>query len=235
MITIIHGDNTATSRKFFIDKKGTSALPILGGEKLTLIDIKQQAATGGLFERAEPIFVEGFISNSKSGKNLDEISDYFKKHSKNIDVYFWEKKELTKKQTSLFGVNVIVETFKIPKNTFGFLDSIRPENGKRNVELFHEALTGSSEELLFFMLIRQFRLLLVLQSEIPLRGTTDQIDEVKRLAPWQKSKFTSQAKLFSSEKLTKIYKKLNDIDLAQKTGGLTMPLKQTIDIFLLDI
>ncbi len=227
MITIIHGDDTSASRKFFTDKKGKDALPILG-EKLTILDIKQQGSSGGLFEAPVALFVEGFIANSKPGKNLDEITSYLKQNSKDVDVYFWEKKELTKKQTSLFGTNVAVETFKIPQKTFGFLDNITPGNGKRNVELFHDALVGSSEELLFFMLIRQFRLLLAVSSNSP-------IDEVNRLAPWQKSKLLSQAKSFSPEQLKNIYRKLNDIDFAQKTGGLTMPLKETIDILLLEI
>lgn len=227
MITIIHGDDTSASRKFFMDKKGKFAAPIIG-EKLTILDIKQQGASGGLFEKPEALFVEGFITNSKPGKNLDEIASYLKKNSKEIDIYFWERKELTKKQISQFGTAIIIETFKIPQRTFGFLDSLRQGNGKRNVELFHDALAGSSEELLFFMLIRQFRLLLAVSSQ-------SNIDEAKRLAPWQKSKLASQAKSFSAEQLKKVYKNLNDIDLAQKTGGLTMPLRQTIDIFLLDI
>ncbi len=228
MIYIIHGDDISASRKFFIDKKKSLTLPVMDGEKLTLLDIKQQGATGGLFEKAEPLFVEGFLTNAKPGKNLDEISKYLKANSKTVDVYFWERKELTKKQCSILGAGVVIETFKIPKNTFGFLDSIAPGNGKRNVELFHSAIAGSSDELLFFMLIRQFRLLLAVST-----GST--IDETKRLAPWQKSKLLSQAKNFSKEKLVEIYKKLCKIDLAQKTGGLTMPLRQTVDFFLLEL
>ncbi|MBI4097951.1 MAG: hypothetical protein HY426_02825, partial [Candidatus Levybacteria bacterium] len=160
--------------------------------------------------------------------NLDEVSQFLKKNAKDIEIYFWEKKELTKKQLSQFGTEVVVKTFKIPKITFGFLDGLMPGSGKRNVELFHVALNGSSEELLFFMLIRQFRLLLAVSSDAP-------IDEAKRLAPWQKSKLLSQAKLFTPKHLKKVYKNLHVIDLAQKTGGLTMPLRQTIDFFLLDI
>lgn len=227
MITIIHGDDITASRKFFTDKKGASSSPIIDGEKLTLLDIKQQGATGGLFEKAEPLFVENFLTNAKPGKVLDEISSCLKSNSKDIDIFLWEKKELTKKQLSLLG-NATVETFKIPQNTFGFLDGIKPAQGKRNVELFHNALVTVSEDLLFFMIIRQFRLLLGVSSSAS-------IDEVKRLAPWQKSKLISQAKLFSPLQLKIIYKRLHEIDLAQKTGELTMPLTQTVDFFLLDI
>jgi len=227
MITIIHGDDIASSRKFFTDKKGKTSLPVLDGEKLTLLELRQLSGGGGLFNKAEALFVEGFLVNSKPGKNLDEISTFLKKN-KDFDIYFWEKKELTKKQLSQFGQGAVVETFKIPKNTFGFLDGLKPGNGKRNVELFHSALEGTSSELLFFMLIRQFRLLLAV-------STGSQIDEVKRLAPWQKSKLFSQAKQFSPDQLKKTYKSLYKIDLGQKTGGLTMPLTQTIDFLLLGL
>lgn len=228
MITIIHGDDNAASRKSFMDKRANTSVPVLDGEKLTLVDIKQQGSSGGLFEKAQALFVEDFLANSKPGKSFDEIVGYLKENSKDVDIYFWEKKELTKKQISAFGTGVIVETFKIPQRTFGFLDSLTPNNGKRNVELFHSALEASSEELLFFMLIRQFRLLLGVSSN-------STIDEVKRLASWQKGKLASQAKQFTPNQLKKIYKSLYDIDLGQKTGGLTMPLTQTIDTFLLDI
>lgn len=227
MITIIHGDDIASSRKFFMDKKGKSVLPVIKGEDLILLDIKQKIGAG-LFEKTEPIFVEGFLGSSKPGKRLDEISEYLRKSSKDIDIYFWEKKELTKKQALQFGASAAVVTFKIPKNTFGFLDGIRPGNGKRNIELFHSALTGSSDDLLFFMLVRQFRLLLAVSAGA-------QIDEVKRLAPWQKSKLASQAKQFTSDQLRATYKRLYEIDLGQKTGGLPMPLTQTIDFLLLGL
>ncbi len=228
MITIIHGDDNAKSRKFFIDKKGKSSIPVMNGEKISLVDIKQLNSTGGLFEKPEPIFIENLISSSKAGKRLDEISDYLKINSKELEIYLWERKELTKKQTGIFGASVILETFKIPKNTFGFLDSLTPGNGKRNIELFHNALLGSSDELLFFMLVRQFRLLLAVSSN-------SDIDEMKRLVLWQKTKLLSQAKLFSKDKLLKIYNELYKIDYAQKTGGLLLPLSETIDFFLLGL
>lgn len=226
MITIISGDDINLSRKFFLEKKGNSTQPTLNGETVTLLDIKQIGTTGGLFEKSEPIFIEGLISNSRPSKRLDEIADYFK-NTKDVDAYLWESKELAKKQTSAFG-NPILETFKIPQNTFGFLDGIKPNSGKRNVELFHSALDASNEDLLFFMIIRQFRLLLAVSSN-------SQIDEAKRLAPWQKSKLLSQAKLYSQDSLLKIYEKLFQMDLDQKTGGLTMPLKESIDFFLLGL
>ena len=61
------------------------------------------------------------------------------------------------------------------------------------------------------------------------------IEEVKRLAPWQKSKLMNQASMFEMKKLKEIYKKLYKIDKAQKTGATNLSLTQNIDIFLLEI
>ena len=85
-------------------------------------------------------------------------------------------------------------------------------------------------ELIFYMIVRQFRLLLSLTSE----GSKN-IDEAKRLAPWQSSKLKSQSKLFGKDRLIEIYKKLYKIDYETKFGLTSLPLNSTIDIFLIDL
>ena len=88
----------------------------------------------------------------------------------------------------------------------------------------------SDADMVFFMLIRQFRLFLALREK-----STVHIDEVKRLAPWQMGKLQKQALLFSPEKLVFLYSQLADIDANHKIGKLSLPLDSTIDIFLLEI
>lgn len=230
MLTIIHGDDIAASRKYFFDQKKDSKIPVFDGEKVNLLEIKQYVESGGLFGKENGLFIENFIVETKPGKTFDEIVSYFKTASKNTDIYLWERKELTKKQLSEFG-NAVAKIFKIPQTTFAFLDSIRPQNGQRNIVLFQNTLKTSEPEAILFMLIRQFRLLLALSDF----NSREQIDEIKRLAPWQVSKLQNQARLFPQDLLMETYKKLYEIDLAQKTGGLTMPLSSAIDFFLLDL
>jgi hypothetical protein len=230
MLTIIHGDDIAASRKYFFEQKKDAKIPVFDGGKLSLLEVKQYVQSGGLFGKENGLFIENFIIEIKPGKTFDEIVDYLKTASKETDIYLWERKELTKKQLSEFG-NAIAKLFKIPQTTFAFLDSIKPGSGQKNVMLFQNTLKTSEPEAIMFMLIRQFRLLLALSDA----NSKEQIDEVKRLATWQIGKLQSQAKSFSQESLINIYKKLYEIDLAQKTGGLTMPLTAAIDFFLLDI
>ncbi len=84
--------------------------------------------------------------------------------------------------------------------------------------------------MVFFMMIRQIRMLLGL-----IEPTADAIDEVKRMAPWQKSKLQQQADRFEIAELKSLYSKLFEIEKAMKTGNLSMTLPETIDFLLLDI
>lgn len=88
-------------------------------------------------------------------------------------------------------------------------------------------MSQTPEELIFFMLIRQFRLLLAVSEE-----GIDSIDEMKRIAPWQKSKLNSQARSFGKESLLDIYNKLYKIDSETKSGKSALTLTQAIDFFL---
>ncbi|MCL5970676.1 MAG: hypothetical protein M1450_04215 [Patescibacteria group bacterium] len=228
MITIVHGDDTAASRKYFNDLK-TSDSVLFDGDKVTLTDIVQILEGGGLFSDNKKVFIDDFFSKRKAGKEFDDIISCIKNNSKENDIFFWEGKEISKKIISSF-VNANTKLFKLPQQLFAFLDGIKPENPK-NITLFHEALKTSDTEMIFFMLIRQFRLLLAISDS----GASGQIDEVKRLAPWQITKLKKQSILFTKEQLINIYKKLYEIDLGQKTGTLHKTLEQAIDILLLEI
>lgn len=231
MITIIHGDDTVTSRKFFLEIRQKIDNPFtFEGERLNLSDLVQIFEGAALFAEHKEIFIEDFFSKRKSAKEVDEIVNLVQKNLKVAQVYFWEGKELSKIQLSLFK-NSIIKTFKHPQALFLFLDAIKPNNGRNLIALFHKALENSEKEIIFYMLIRQFRILLALSDP----STDEQIDEIRRLVPWQKSKMQKQAGLFSLERLKERYKKLHEIDLAQKTGTLNLSLEQSIDMFLISL
>jgi len=118
------------------------------------------------------------------------------------------------------------------------------------ISLFHQTIETTEIEMVFFMLIRQIRLLLALsqtrhsgEEERRLqnpdsgraRMTENEIDELKKMAPWQKSKLEKQASLFPQEQLIVFYQKLFTIEVGQKTGTLTAPLVSTIDFLLLEV
>jgi DNA polymerase III delta subunit len=230
MITILHGDDIASSRNYYITERQKSKnTVILDGDKLTISDLMQSLEGGSLFNEEKDIFIENFFSGKKANANFKELVIYLDKHTNEANICFWENSELSKTELATFK-KATIKLFKIPKNLFGFLDNIKPGNID-SVKQFHELLSLTPEELIFFMLVRQFRILLAI-SDI---DTKNPIDELKRLAPWQMGKLKNQARLFGMEKLTTIYTRLYEIDSAYKQGKLPATLTLTIDFLLVDL
>lgn len=230
MLTIVHGDDTSSSRNFYIAERQKAQHPlVISGEILNLSDLMQSLEGGSLFNDEKEIFIENFFSAKKANPNFKAIASYIDDNSSKANVLLWESSELSKTELATFKKSV-AKLFKIPQNLFGFLDNIKPGN-LNSVRQFHELLSQTAEELIFFMLIRQFRLLLAVSDQ----KAKNSIDEVKRLAPWQMSKFKSQAALFGVEKLRAIYKRLGEIDADTKSGKSATNLTQTIDFFLSDL
>lgn len=224
MITIIHGEDVGASRKYFLDLAKNKK--IFDGETLVLSDLVQTFEGQGMFDDASEIFAQNFLSRKATGSAFEEIIAYLNKHPE-FSITFWEPKATARTKLSLLKKSEIKE-FKFPQYLFTFLDNIRPNNTQQVLTLFHQNLETSEPEMLLFMLERQFRLLLGISS-------SSGIDEVKRLAPWQRGKLEKQASLLGPGKLIQLYKKLFEIDLAQKTGGLSASLSQSIDFFLMEI
>ena len=234
MITIIHGDDISASRKYFQDLKAKQKnIVSFDGGKITITDLVQNIEGSSLFGDTKSIFIEElFAKLKKSEKSTKEMLNFIAQNSKDSNFVLWESKEILKRDLSLFK-NPTVHIFKLPKNIFLFLDNLRPGNYKSLLNLFRQALeVGIKEEIILFMMQRQIRLLLALCHPERSEGS---IDEISRLAPWQLGKLERQAKLFDFPKLKKIYKKLYEIELAQKTGASSLSLSQNIDILLLEM
>lgn len=228
MLYIFHGDDTALSRKQFIDLLHTKEGKLFAGKDVKKEQLLQVFEGGSLFGDEKQVFIEDLLTQRKLSKDAEAVLDYISTIEVG-DVYLWEGKELTKKQLGLLP-KATVKMFKIPQALFQFLDALRPNNTKQMITLFHTVCQQTEVELVFFMLVRQTRILLAVssQAEIP-------IDELKRLSPWQKSKLQKQAAMLGTQRLLAFHKKLYAIDYAQKTSSLSIPLKETIDILLVEI
>lgn len=229
MITILHGDDIVSSRNYLVSLREKAQNPLdFRGDKLTLSDLVQAIKGFGLFSNEKDIFIENFLIQKKSNPQFKEIVEFVAKNSKDSNIVFWENKEISKSIALTFK-DATVKLYKLPQNLFSFLDNIK-HNNKENVKFFHNTISQMSEELVFYMIVRQFRLMLAL-----LLNQKDPIDELKRIAPWQKGKLERQAAGFGMEKLKTIYGKLYEIDYKQKYGLTTAPLARNIDFFLMEI
>lgn len=230
MITIIHGDDTATSRKVLTDiRLKTPEVLSAEGESLTVTDLAQMVQGGGLFVTQKTIIIENLYAKKKATKEFAAILELLQAKTQEYDIYIWEGKELDKKSLSLFK-HAVIKTYKLPQTLFIFLDSIKPNQGKHLVTLHHKVLQTTEEEMVFLLLVRQVRLLLALKEK-----SDEQIDEVKRLALWQLNKIQKQASLFTIEELVNLHTRLYALDKAHKTGELVLSLTVALDILLIDI
>lgn len=221
MINIIHGDDTTASRDFFVKQKTAGSITY-DAENLSSVELAQTLQGSGLFEGGNKIFIESLFG--RKAKNVEQITELVNTHSKNSDIFIYSDKLLPAKTLKEFK-NSQETAFKIPQTIWAFVDGIRPNNPS-NINLFHSALSSNESEIVFSMLLRQFRLLLGLESNI---------DEAKRLAPWQIGKLQRQKSNFGAEKLKNIYKKLYKIDRQTKTGSTNLTLMQSIDMLMLDL
>lgn len=229
MITLIHGDDISSSRNYYkqLQKKNTASFD---GEKVTNEDIAKALQSDGLFTDEKNVYIENFLTKRKPSKELDEIIEKLTAFEKSATILLWESKLLSKKHTNYFA-KATVKEFALPKSLFSFLDSLKPNNTQSMLTLYHETLAHTEAEMILVMLIRQIRILLALSDD----SGNDTIDEVKRLAPWQQKKLITQSNSFSQKQLLALYEKLYAIEVKSKTGGLSLPVAQTIDFLLATI
>src|SRR3989344_4566601 len=192
MVTLVHGTDEVSSRNYFLENKNKDSLTF-DAENLNTIELTQALQGSGLFGPSNKIFIENLFSR-KGLKNLETIAEILNK-SKDADIFIWADKEIGTKNLSVFP-KFQNQNFKVPQNIWAFVDGIRPGN-PGNVSLFHNTLETTNAEIVFAMIIRQFRLMLGLSgdSNLPAGKAEENAEEVKKLAPWQKGKLTRQASM----------------------------------------
>ena len=118
------------------------------------------------------------------------------------------------------------------ESIFELVDSIGQQNSARAVQLFHQLLEEGKDPLyVFAMVTRQFRLLLQAQSLLGQRTTKAQFMEALEIRhAFIADKLVSQARNFSLERLKGIYRDLQRLDVAIKTGQVEAGLG--LDVFI---
>lgn len=230
MILIVHGSDSEKSRNYFFqEKKKLDNVILLSAESVNIDSLFNASENKNFFEKSTTIIIENFFSKVKSNStSFKEIASFINK-SKTINIIFWENSEISKSALAAFS-KADIKNFALPQNLFLFLDNFKPQNSKYLIRLFHELLNTMDVEIILFMIIRQFRLLIS-----QLDSESNLIDEVNRMAPWQLSKFKKQLSYFDKDKLISLYNKLFDVDLNHKTGKISFPLEKSIDFFLADL
>lgn len=202
----------------------------LDGKKVNLTDLKQALEARSLFGQEKSVVVENLISlkhkSIKTKKQPGDIFDYLKSLPGDVDLVLWEGKKIDGRQLIRFK-NAKIQLFKTPAIIFKFLESIRPGNARLMLNLLGSCLKTEPAELVFYMTVRQLRMLLLVK-DLGKKGAP-------RLAPWQHIRLTSQANCFTMDKLLKVYKELLKIDWQQKTGRAPFDLRKSLELLLVDL
>lgn len=133
--------------------------------------------------------------------------------------------ELNKLSTYANGKEItreMIDSFVLPtlsSSIFKLTDNIAVKNLKESLRIFNILIeSGEDPIMIFFMIVRHFRILIQVQEMVEKRET--QATMIKRLKqhPFVVQTMSRQAKNFSTEKIEQIYKKLLEIDRKVKTG-----------------
>ena len=231
MMIILHGLNIVESRKELENLKNQAKgqeMIILDGARLDLGELKQALEAKSLFGQEKLVVLENLFGAKKKTKEQEKIIDYLKKAKQDTDLIIWEDQEVGKAFLHFFPY-ARVKIFKPDPLLFRFLETLRPSGSQDMIESFRKVTAREDANLIFNMIIRQFRLLLFL------KAGEGNFEEVERLADWQKTKIAKQAQYFAMEKLLRAYRELLTIDYQEKTGLTPYSLSQTLELFLANL
>lgn len=228
-IIVINGDDSAQSRKKLDDykseKENTENISI-DANSATITDLVTAVETMSILNREKVIIVENLLSGRKNAEKLQMIKYIAAQNSQNRFI-IWDGKSVDKKTILANFKDANIISCNYPAVLFRFLDSIGLIPKEEILGLFHSVLKEKDAELIFVMMIRQIRML-IMAKDFKEKG-------IPGLPPWQSIKFSRQARLFDMKKLISIYRKLISIDLKIKSGKTPYKMAQLLDIYLLNI
>lgn len=223
MITLIHGNDQLASFaafKNFLDTSDVLSQTRLVGAELDLKTVKEALETPS-FTGPRLAVIED-LSRNRSSNFFKEFKIYLSEVSNEVNLVIYERK-LLPPESPVLGLTKNIKSFTVPGgfNVFEWADLV----GKRDLKgslLGWEKLTLSGEEpdYLFLMLVRQFRLLLLLK-----KGAHLKVPE------FVEAKLRGQLKRWGEGDLETSFRRLLSIDRENKTG--VAPLEVTVPTFLI--
>ena len=226
MMIILHGENTVLSRQrlkqeinLFKEKTKGEVLKF-EAQNLNLVDLQQAIESPSLINKSHLVIIEDLFSGRQSS-HKEKILVFLKKTNPE-NLIIWEGKKIDGRTLLSFKAKVL--RFDLPLVIFRFLDSLAPGNSKISLDLFHQCLEQDPPELIFFMICKQIRQL-ILAVDLGKKG-------LPKTQDWQASKLIRQGQKFGLRPLISLYRQLLKIDWQQKTGQTPFDLVSQLDLFL---
>lgn len=225
-IKIFHGDNLVESRKALSEevakaRKLGAEVVTLNGPKANFTEVRSALESSSLFGEERLVVMENFLSLPPSAFKRKTLS-YLKKGQFGNNLVLWEGKGL-----KTISLKAPTKLFRLDPVLFRFLESLQEGGGKKSLELLAKLGKKEKPEMIFYMIVRQVRLL-ILARDLGASGLSG-------MASWQQKKLISQAKFFTLDQLLEIYRRLLEIDFAQKTSTDSLPLSSRLDLLVSEI
>jgi len=222
---ILHGENIVLSRQKLKEKvtefkRETKGEVLLFDGDVNLIDIQQAFQSLSLLGQHQLVIIENLFGGRKT-KEKEKIIDFIKK-IKPSNLIIWEAKKIDGRTLNAFQKQVL--KYDLTPIVFQFLDSFKPGNTKASLTLLHQTLEQLPPEMIFFMLTKHLRLL-ILAADLGKKG-------LKNMPPWRQGKLINQGNQFGLDKLLITYKRLLKIDSQQKTGKTPFNLSSQLDLLI---
>jgi DNA polymerase-3 subunit delta len=118
-------------------------------------------------------------------------------------------------------------------SVFDLVDALGTGNGQKAQKMLHQLLESEDPFLLWGMVIRQFRLLLLAREVIESGGSQKEVEKALGIHSYVAQKVYDQARRFTMSALESIYHKLLKIDEGAKTGQ--VPLDLALDMLVVEL
>ncbi len=221
MLTIICGEDSIASRDYFFEikkkfrDKDYQIIEILPNKIEEILKWQHQSLY--LFKPKIVFFVENLIQSylKKYSKKLKLLENL---HQIKDQIFDWEN-EKSKYELNLPSF-LLIKEFRPKATIFSMLDACYPGNLKQFINLLHQLKDLSNENLIFYMLIKHLRNLILIKENQNLNIKNQ----------WQLKKLQNQAKLWSKDRLLNFYDSLYKIDYLIKTSSTPFSLIDLLDI-----
>lgn len=223
MLTIICGEDSVMSRKYFTDQQRLfkeKNFEVVNIDYHQVLDLDETGSSeSSLFATKRVYFTQSLnkkVFKKMSDRNEKKIKAIIA--SKEIQVFDWEEETSARDLKSIKGI--IIKEFKPSQTIFKLLDSCFPGNLKTFLTTL-QTLSESTEDIfVFIMLARHMRNILSIKVG----------EKIPKLASWQLGKLANQAKYWELENLINFYQGLHRIDVNSKINGTPFSVKKSLDI-----
>ncbi len=221
MLVIVCGDDTAASRRYFLElqdrykKQGFYIAPL--SSSLLADTLKEDLGTVTLFNEKKVYAIENIT------RSLNRTSTILRTQLKDVaqnnklTILDWESHK-TAREISLKEAQIT--EFKLPASIFKLLDLCYPGSLAQFIQLFRQVSQSVEPEFVFAMLSKHVRqLILASQNSLP-----------SSVPSWQRAKLYEQSAKWQESAIIAFYESLGRLDQNVKSGKDTLGVQQSLDI-----